>query len=118
MFFGSSALLANLVAILGPVLIVIAEGPRFLSWLERRRLDPILHPAIAAASAVEAQCHVPTRITTAGLLDPNPTERIAARDFTAQAQSAPAVSESAVLVGTRGAAPEPRVVPSIRNPRP
>lgn len=71
MFYGLSAFCADLLIILGPLVILSVEASRVSDWLARRRLDPLLHPAIPEA-AVE-QCPA---INVAGLLDDATTERI------------------------------------------
>jgi hypothetical protein len=103
-FYGLSGFVADVLAILGPVVILGVEIPRFAGWLERRRLDPILHPAIA--DAIAAAAPVAPLAPASGLLDPERTERIRVSEWlrgetTQQASSDPASErrESGVLVG-------------------
>lgn len=119
MFYGLSVLFADSIAIIGPLLIIAAEGPLVFRLLTQRRLAPIVSAAFAGPPPPQER-----RVDTRGLLDDVPTERIriseslrgerTAREPVAAPESCHA--HSAVLVGGGGAS-EPRVRPSIRERR-
>ena len=71
MFYGLSAFCADLLIILGPLVILSVEASRISDWLARRRLDPLLHPAVPEVALEKAPA-----INVAGLLDQATTERI------------------------------------------
>jgi hypothetical protein len=70
-FYGLSAFCADLLIILGPLVILSVEAARISDWLARRRLDPLLHPAIPEPVVEKGPA-----INVAGLLDEASTERI------------------------------------------
>jgi hypothetical protein len=117
-FYGLSAFFADLLVIIGPLLIVGVEAHRLSDWLARRRLDP-LRAAIPAPAGDAA-----TPINTTGLLDGTNTERIRMSEWlrgelkaTAPASpAAKAVGSDRVLVGG-GSSAEEQVRGSGSDPR-
>ena len=118
MFYGLSGLFADLLVILGPVLILSVEGPRFFQWLERRRLEPAF-----SASVPDQVARGLPQGDASGLLDRDSTERIHMGEWLrrARASAEPAAapqsqSAQSILVGGAGAT-EHAVRPSRREPR-
>jgi hypothetical protein len=118
-FYGLSAFFADLLVIIGPLLIIAAEAHRLSDWLARRRLDPLRHPAIPAAAVDGA-----TPINTTGLLDGTNTERIRMSEWlrgelkaTAPASPAAKAAESERVLAGGGPAAEEKVRESGSDPR-
>ena len=71
MFYGSSGAFAELFAAVGLLLIVVAEAPRIVAWLDRRRVfSDFMLTAVAGPTPVERV------VDTTELLDAAPTEKV------------------------------------------
>jgi hypothetical protein len=112
MFFGHSALLADVVMIVAPLLIAIAEIPRAIRWLREG-------PQVQFAGTIPPLPRELPRLDTVQLADPVPTERIhLTESFQLELDSPdplppPARKPAEATVRVLDA----RVRPSIRKPR-
>jgi hypothetical protein len=108
-FYGLSAFFADLLVVLGPLVILGAEAPRISDWLTRRRLDPLLNPALIEGAAAP---QLPD-VNTAGLLDEATTERVRMSEWlrnelASTPKSSVAKSEPVLVGGSSVDIPRPK----------